>query len=513
VRWAFYPDARRLGRQAALLLLSACTHALLAVLIVLFDLNTNIQVEISWSNEPLSGIGTQTVLVASPPDTHVAELAQDEPPIVEPPKEDIPRWPKRKIKPVPTEKPTPPDKPAAPDKPKTVKTARHVQIQDTTPILIVTKVDQASEPLPPPQEPVIAEDSTEIEAEDSIPEDSIPEDTASPAAEKLSAVMLAASRLGQSSDEPQPGHVGEALPGLAEYGPGNARLIVVIRNDRVRGSIYEEHTRKLLMAFPDYQIALSKSGIDPIESLDAFVIATANPALYTETFLAVRHQLEDRVLKLALKHSFLSTLEWSEYQGRPIARPTPPDDPVQAARGIYARSVLFAEPGLTLFLPNTLLPAVFEAAPVDDENDGHDVGQAPRTLLDTLTAFENIDGAEETAPAVFIMLKGITSMRFGNLPELPTPIALTASLTPAENPRIVLRLEYPDETGAIGFIDAWPEFIRAAGRMGIPGLGGLLGAITWNRDGAQVFGDGELNGLFVGLILSFATSSIPQVSG
>ena len=108
------------------------------------------------------------------------------------------------------------------------------------------------------------------------------------------------------------------------------------------------------------------------------------------------------------------------------------------------------------------------------------------------------------------MVRGIKSWSFAGLPALPPPLTLTASITPRDTARAILRLEFEDEAGVEKFLAAWPKFVDAAGDLPIPGLSGMLEAVAWEQEDERLYGDAEVNGMLIKLILAFASSALPK---
>lgn len=462
-------------------------------------------------------------VLAVPSDAPDTLAAEDSPP--PPPR---PRRPRRPAPEVAVES-APGDTP--PDEPVQVAAAEPTESPDDAP-----PVDE-SEPVvmaaEPEHEPTEADEPPPVvEVAEAEPE---PEGVPSEEAQSIEAALLEGSEAvgaPEQGERDQRGHVAQALPGLAQFGPGNARLIVLVRNDRLRGTEYEESVRTLLSRFPHWQISLGKSGIDPMESLDAVLIATPNPTRIADTFLAARHRVDEKIFKLAVKHSYPVEVTWEEHAGRPLARPVAKPDRGMPFAEVMDQVVYLPSEGLALYLKPTLLETLHQ--PVLDESSAENIDPladavaaaaapeavdpvtgeplAQRSLLETLSAIEEVD-ADGLSPAVFVSLRGIRALRFGRkLPELPAPVALDGSVTPGESTtRLVLRLEFADEETAQAFEEAWPGFVDAVGGLMIPGLGGMAKAIEIERRGHQVFADGALNTAFVKLLIGFAASSLPEV--
>ncbi|MFT3921991.1 MAG: hypothetical protein QM778_05610 [Myxococcales bacterium] len=104
---------------------------------------------------------------------------------------------------------------------------------------------------------------------------------------------------------------GEAPPGAAGNGsetriPAGAQIAVRVDMARIRKSPLADDVRQLLAAIPDWRALLDGSGIDPIEQLDRFMIATPN-LQRSKIVVAGRYEggeqtVLDAVEKLAAAH-------------------------------------------------------------------------------------------------------------------------------------------------------------------------------------------------------------------
>lgn len=307
-----------------------------------------------------------------------------------------------------------------------------------------------------------------------------------------------------------------SIPKLQGLAPGNARLVVLIRNDRVAGSRFESSIRRLFRAFPDYQFALGASQIDPIRDIRAMLIATANPKFYAETFLAVAHSIPEAQLKKSIDSSFPTHLIWSSYENRPLATPDNNDGRYARSSGIYKRVLYLADPQMVLFLRPEVLPTL-HASPVLDlvKTRDADLEKSPTpnpTFLQALGGMENSDSA--SAPTLFFMLQGIDGLRLGRrFPEFNPPRAVTASLSTADRPHLNLEAVFHSQEEAKYFIEIWPKIVSAASNIGIPGVGALLNGLALTDDHENILVSGDLNGAMISLILMFAANYLEKNSG
>jgi len=297
------------------------------------------------------------------------------------------------------------------------------------------------------------------------------------------------------------------MPKLQVLAPGNAKLIVLIRNDRVRGSRFENSVRRLFTAFPDYQVTLGQADIDPLTDVDFLLIATANPNLYAETFLVVSHHIAPERLRHAIENSFPTALRWEEHEGRPLAVPDAADGTYHPNSGIYKRVIYLPDDQTVLFLkpevlPSLSLPHIAAIA----------AGEPASSFLESLGSITTSDSV--SAPTLFFMVQGIRDIQLGaKFPEFPSPVAIQASLAAtSDNPRVNLEAVFDREQDATAFAEVWPEMVVAASSLGIPGLGGLLGSLSMTAEDRRILATGELNGAMISLVLMFAANRLETIN-
>lgn len=299
-----------------------------------------------------------------------------------------------------------------------------------------------------------------------------------------------------------------SMPNLHVLAPGNARIIVLIRNDRVKGSRFESSIRRLFLAFPDYKFTLGASDIDPINDIDALLIASANPKLYAETFLVVSHHIPPEKLQTAIKQAFPTRLDWRQYNERPLAVPDSTDGKYNPRSGIYKRAIYLPDNQTVLFLKpevlSTLNTAHVDAIVATRDSDLTSPEQT-QTFLQSLGTIGSGDSL--SAPTLFFMLQGIENIYLGaGFPKFTPPRALMASLSTADQPHLNLQASFANEDDAKQFAALWPQITHAASNLGIPGVGVLLNALSLTPEKEQLFVTGDLNGAMISLVLMFAAN-------
>lgn len=306
----------------------------------------------------------------------------------------------------------------------------------------------------------------------------------------------------------------QSMPDLKGMAPGNAKLIVLIRTPRLKGTRFEASVRRLLKAFPDYQVTLGLSDIDPIDNIHAFLMATNNPELFANTFLAVSHSIEPAVLRAAIDASFPTPLRWEDYNGLPLGVPDQDRGPYPAGSGIYQRSLYLPYDNLVLYLRPEAIPTLGNQVVVppnpSDIVDPDVPPQAPKTFLETLTLVPEAD--TETKPAMLLRIQDIASLNFGpSFPDFSPPQAIDATLSADDDPRIHLALSFANHEEASHFFEIWPELLEASASFRVPGLAGILSGLYPAVEDSQVLIAGQINGTTLGIILLFAANSLPKV--
>ncbi len=301
------------------------------------------------------------------------------------------------------------------------------------------------------------------------------------------------------------------MPNLHVLAPGDAKLIVLIRNDRIIGSRFEQSARKLLKSFPYYRYTLGNSNIDPVKDINALLVATADPQLYAETFLVVSHKIPTETIKNAVNRSFPTEINWSTYDGHPLATPNRNDGTYHPRSGIYRLSVYLPNDNTVLFLKPELLSTLnlphVDAIVNTRDDDINSPGQAD-SFLKTLGAISDSD--TPTMPLLFFAVQGIESIRLPGLSDVRPPAAIQASISTDADPRLNLVATFRTPEDAKSFSDHWPDVVKASGSLGIPGIGGILDKMFLTPEDNQVIATGVLNGSSISFILMIAANYLSR---
>lgn len=263
-----------------------------------------------------------------------------------------------------------------------------------------------------------------------------------------------------------------AAASLRQLAPGDARIAVLVRIDRLRRSPHRAAVEGLLGALPDYHL-LDGTGLSPIADLDALFIATANPFDVGATFLAARHAADGRV------PTALASRPLGARDPRRFSQPTP-------------TLTVLARPDVTP--PHASTHA-----------------SAPDRWAEALARFDEVADAAGH-PTLLVEVQPFDAFfRLGD--GLPTPRALTLAATADASPRVRLRAVYADEDAARRLVEAWPAIqARWRASTGLFGLGGLLDGLSVVRDGAAVELAGTLPEAQFHAALGYVRMMLPQAA-
>jgi hypothetical protein len=316
-------------------------------------------------------------------------------------------------------------------------------------------------------------------------------------------VPRARPRPGPARTPPPPPPAPEPAPApprtaeLRSFAPGDARLLLLLRTDRLRRSPHRAAVELLLSALPDHRTLIAGSGLSAIDDLDALLLATANPFDVTATFLAARHP-EGSPVRAALG-----------------ARPLPAGDP---------RTYRFPEPTLTVLGRPTLAPprgGDHHPTPAPDGGEDDDPAALEARWLRNLALFERAAG-ERSGPALLVEAQQLEALGLYFRDGLAVPLSVSLAATADEAPLVRARLQFAGEPEAGAFEQALPSVWRrilAARLVDLPGfptlgqmlpLSPLLSALTARRDGAVVELVGQLPAEPLARLLALAPMLVPR---
>lgn len=254
---------------------------------------------------------------------------------------------------------------------------------------------------------------------------------------------------------------------LRPYAPSNVNLILILRCDRIRSSPHAEFTDAVLASLPDYESFLGGTGLTAVRDFDALLIASADPHLVTETFLAARAKPGTPIQKLS-------------------QRALHPGDP-RIVRVLSDDLAVLGKPE-ALGQPT-------------------DLGVSPQSQW--LGQLDKILDHRSDAPAVLATINDLDQLvRLGNL---PTPHDLELAVTADAGPAIRLVARFGTDGEAAAFAQLWPKLVadyKQSTRY--LGIGALFDGLTATVDKSRVEIAGRLPETATRLAFIWLRSMLPK---
>lgn len=306
----------------------------------------------------------------------------------------------------------------------------------------------------------------------------------------------AGPRLDLPPDELYPhGTINPVATDLGMWGPEGARLVVVVRNDRIRTSPHAQSVRDVLDSFPDWRTLVGGADLDPIQDVDTTLIASANPRYISQTFLAALHHIPDeRVISMLSQGNHLG-VTWREEKGRiygdfdahsgsdPRQFFIPTHGVFVLSRPEFLRDLEQQAPtpqGLDAARELARLPKEEQTARLA-QNDWKQPAASARKpdrrppkrndgWLQGIIEIADYGGTKSNGPAAMISTGKISSMQIkgyrGTMPQ-----SMHANVYPDADVRITGRMIFKNQKEAEALQDAWPDVLNAnRGSLNLTGL-------------------------------------------
>lgn len=252
------------------------------------------------------------------------------------------------------------------------------------------------------------------------------------------------------------------LPAFDNYAPGNARMSVLLRLDRLRGTPYEAPTGRLLDSVPDFRILLEDTDIDPMKDFDAIFSATADPRYIQESFMVVRHSLGEQGMKDVLGQRYARPPEWKTYRGYPI-RDMVPDDIAYKD----TRKVLLASQKVALVTRKEWLGTLTKDQPEDSALRPERSSEEELPKFTMLAGLEQIEEAAAEDTIAMVSVRGLYFMvpGYGRLPRFE---AARLAIVGVKKPTLTIDIQFKDKAKAEKFAKDCPR-IKSKLVNSIPG--------------------------------------------
>lgn len=223
------------------------------------------------------------------------------------------------------------------------------------------------------------------------------------------------STLPPSQRYPQ-GTINPVATDLGMWGPEGARIVVVLRNDRIRRSAQREPITRLIESFPDWRTLVGSSELDPFEDIDTLVIASSDPRFINRTFVAAVHHLPPEEVVETLSSGYHDGVDWERERGGLLGRPQlrggidprvfyiPTNNVFLFTRPEYVRDLQRGAPSargmeeaLERYAPQTTEATEDDAGPSRDEESGDALPAPDSESTDPDVAGE--EGSEDATTA------------------------------------------------------------------------------------------------------------------
>lgn len=291
------------------------------------------------------------------------------------------------------------------------------------------------------------------------------------------------------------GTINPVATDLGMWGPEGARLVVVIRNDRLRQSPHAQSVRDVLDSFPDWRTLVGGADVDPLNDIDTTLIASSNPKYINQTFLAAMHHIPSERVVGVLSHGEHQGVTWREEKGRIYGD-------FDARSGSDPRQFFIPTDGVfVLSRPEFLndlerqapkpegLDAAISFARLSKEEQQEQLARAqwkqpapkPRSTsqrpprrqdgwLRGLMEVSDYGGTQRSGPAAMISTGKISSMRIqgysGTMPQ-----SMHANIYADKDVRVTGRMIFGKQTEAEALKNAWPDVLAAnRGSLNLTGL-------------------------------------------
>lgn len=291
------------------------------------------------------------------------------------------------------------------------------------------------------------------------------------------------------------GTINPVATDLGMWGPEGARLVVVVRNDRIRSSPHAQSVREVLDSFPDWRTLVGGANLDPLQDVDTTLIASANPRYINQTFLAAIHHIPDERVVSMLSQGDHQGVTWREEKGRiygdfdarsghdPRQFFIPTHGVFVLSRPEFLRDLEKQAPtpqGLDAARELARLPKEEQTARLA-QNDWKQPAAKARTpdrrpptrndgWLKGIIEISDYGGTQRNGPAAMISTGKISSMQIkgyrGTMPQ-----SMHANVYADADVRVTGRMIFKKQKEAEALQEAWPDVLNAnRGSLNLTGL-------------------------------------------
>jgi len=310
---------------------------------------------------------------------------------------------------------------------------------------------------------------------------------------------------------------------LGPYAPGDARVIAILHADKLRKNPLRAGAEELLAALPDTEMILAGTGLNPFDDFDTIMVATADPADVSETFLAGRSIHGAAALKKALAGPDGKRVRWIDAGERAIgmrARAPKWDPRLYVVAG--PEWMVFGRPEQLGALADPPAPA--GAAPSGDggadDEFASDAGVSPTGTAPVppgwakrLGQIRTVAGEEVDGPALVLSVADVRgALRLPKSLRAPIPKQATLAVRlDAEGAIGWATIVFDDDAALQAFLVEWKGWRDAAARdqfSALLGVPALMDRVELTPEGARLHLRTRMKAQQVGSLLRLVASQV-----
>ncbi len=314
---------------------------------------------------------------------------------------------------------------------------------------------------------------------------------------------------------------------LGPYAPGDARVIAILHADKLRGNPLRAGAEELLAALPDTEMILAGTGLNPFDDFDTIMVATADPADVSETFLAGRGIHGAAALKKALAGPDGKRVRWVDAGERAIGMrvKAPKWDPrLYVVAG--PEWMVFGRPEQLGALADPPAPAPAPGTPSGDggvdDDFASDAGAAtspigtapvPPAWAKRLGQIRTVAGEEADGPALVLSVADLRgALRLPKSLRAPIPKQATLAVRlDAEGAIGWATIVFDDDAALQAFLVEWKGWRDAAARdqfSALLGVPALMDRVELTPEGARLHLRTRMKAQQVGSLLRLVASQV-----
>jgi hypothetical protein len=282
---------------------------------------------------------------------------------------------------------------------------------------------------------------------------------------------------------------------IGMWGPEGARVVLILRSDRIRSSVHRRNLENILAGLPDWRDLVGGAEIDVFEDMDAALIASSDPRWVNRTFLAAVHRIPPEEVMARLSRGYPAGVQWEARRGRVVGRQVSPQQ--CGARACDPREFLIPTQNLFIFSrPEFIEPLIRDGGrargmdeavrlagdaeglaavlrlPEGSESAAEPVRRRAARASDSpplredgwttgLLSIMDFGGTGRDGPAANLTFTGFSLFRLDGMGRIAPPQALHAVIHATPDVRLTGRFVFATAAEARAWIDQWPSIVSA----------------------------------------------------